>query len=147
VRPTGEQLIGYQYGYLSVPLNPSTEEFFALILPDMMIESFQAFLNELTGFIGEQSRIRLITDGAAAHRSARLKFGEQLTLEHLPAYSPELNPVEQLFKELRAALKNRVFETLLAVEEAVIKAMEPFFRNSSRVKKLTFYSWLHTTPT
>jgi hypothetical protein len=54
VRPTGEQLIGYQYGYLSVPLNPSTEEFFALILPDMMIESFQAFLNELTGFIGEQ---------------------------------------------------------------------------------------------
>ena len=147
VRPTGEQLIGYEYGYLSVALNAATGELFALLLPDMTIESFQAFLDELTAFVGKQSRVRLITDGAAAHRSARLKFGEQLTIEHLPAYSPELNPVERLFKQLRGALKNRVFETLQAVEEAVIKAIEPFFRNSSRVKKLTFYSWLHVTPT
>jgi transposase len=28
-----------------------------------------------------------------------------LTLEHLPAYSPELNPVEQLFKELRGGIE------------------------------------------
>lgn len=146
-RPTGEQLIGYEYGYLSVALNPASGELFALILPDMTIESFQAFLDELAAFVGEQSSVRLITDGAAAHRSTRLKISEQLRLEHLPAYSPELNPVERLFKELRAVLKNRVFESLQAVEEAVIKAIKPFFKDGSRVKKLTFYSWLHTTPT
>ena len=72
---------------------------------------------------------------------------EQLTIEHLPPYSPELNPVERLFKELRAVLKNRVFESLQAVEEAVIKAIEPFLKDGSRVKKLTFYGWLHTAPT
>ncbi len=146
-RPPGEQLIGDEYGYLSVALNAATGELFALILPDMTIESFQAFLDELASFVGEQSSIRLITDGAAAHRRRRLKFGERLTPEHLPAYSPERNRVERLFKERRAALKNRVFETVQAVEEAVIKAVEPFFRNSSRVKKLTFYGWLHTAPT
>jgi len=147
VRPSGEQIIGYEYGYLSVALNPRSGELFALLLPDMTVESFQAFVDEFVKFIGERQFVRLITDGAAAHRSGRLQVGEQLRLEHLPPYSPELNPVERLFKELRAMLKNRVFESLQAVEEAVIKAIEPFFKDGGRVKKLTFYGWLHTTPT
>lgn len=147
VRPTGEQFIGYEYGYLSAALNPRTGELFALILPDMTSESFQAFLDEFVNFVGEQTAVRLITDGASAHRSQRLKIGGQLSVEHLPAYSPELNPVERLFKELRAVLKNRVFETLEAVEQAVVRAVEPFFRDGARVTKLTFYSWMHTAPT
>lgn len=147
VRPSGEQLIGYEYGYLSVALNPATGELFALLLPDMRVESFQAFLDEFVKFVGKKNFVRLITDGAAAHRSTRLEVDEQLTIEHLPPYSPELNPVERLFKELRKELKNLVFESLEAVEEAVIKAIEPFMKDGSRVKKLTFYSWLHTTPT
>lgn len=147
VRPSGEQLIGYDYGYLSVALNPCTGEVFALLLPDMRIESFQAFIEEFSKFIGEQSIVRLITDGAAAHRSRRLKVGEQLMIEHLPPYSPELNPVERFFKELRRELRNRVFESLEAVEEAVIEAVKPYLKDGSRVKKLTFYGWLYTTPT
>ncbi len=143
----GEQLIGYEYGYLSAAVNRRTGELFALILPDMTTESFQAFVDEFVKFIGEQTAARLITDGAAAHRSKHLKISGQLSVEHLPAYSPELNRVERLFKELRAVLKNRVFETLEAVEEAVIKAVEPFFTDGSRVTKLTFYSWMHTAPT
>ena len=147
IRPQGEQIIGYEYGYLSAALNPRTGELFALILPDMTIESFQVFVDEFIKFVGEKTCLRLITDGAAAHRSTRLKIENQLSIEHLPPYSPELNPVERLFKELRAVLKNRVFESLQAVEEAVIKAIEPFLKDGSRVKKLTFYGWLHTTPT
>jgi len=146
-RPTGEQIIGYEFGYLSVALNPVSGELFALILPDMTIESFQAFVNEFVKFVGKKTFVRLITDGAAAHRSTRLKIESQLSIEYLPPYSPELNPVERLFKELRAVLKNRVFESLQTVEEAVIKAVEPFIKDGSRVKKLTFYGWLHTAPT
>ncbi len=147
VRPRGEQIIGYEYGYLSVALNPRTGELFALLLPDMRVESFQAFVDEFCRCFGKKTFVRLITDGAAAHRSTRLKISEKLTIEYLPPYSPELNPVERLFKELRAELKNRVFESLQAVEEAVIKAVEPFIKDGSRVKKLTFYGWLHTAPT
>lgn len=147
IRPTGEQIIGYEYGYLSVALNPRTGELFALLLPDMRVESFQAFLSEFSSFVGEKTFVRLITDGAAAHRSTRLKVSEEIRIEHLPPYSPELNPVERLFKELRKELKNRVFESLQAVEEAVTKAIEPFIKDGSRVKKLTFYGWLNKTPT
>ncbi len=145
--PIGEQRIGYEFGYLSVAVNPLRGEIFLLLLPDMRVESFQAFVDEFIKFVGHKTAVRLITDGAAAHRSTRLKIENQLSIEHLPPYSPELNPVERLFKELRAVLKNRVFENLQAVEEAVIKAIEPFLKDGSRVKKLTFYGWLHTTPT
>ena len=147
IRPAGEMLIGYEYGYLSVALNPRSGQLFALILPDMRVESFQALVDEFLRFVGEETTVRLMTDGAAAHRSTRLKVKAELLIEHLPAYSPELNRVERLFKELRKELKNRVFERFEAVEEAVIKAIEPFLGNGSRVKKLTFYSWLNNPPT
>ncbi len=113
----------------------------------MTVESFQVFVDEFASFVGEQTAVRLITDGAAAHRSTRLKVREELLIEHLPAYSPELNPVERLFKELRKELKNRVFESLEAIEEAVIKAIEPFLKDGSRVKKLTFMvGWIQHQP-
>ncbi|MDQ4119922.1 MAG: transposase [Acidobacteriota bacterium] len=110
VRPSGEQLIGYEFGYLSVALNPRSGELFAVLLPNMRVASFQAFLDEFTAFLGKKNPVRLILDGAAAHRSPKLKISEYLQIEHLPPYSPELNPVERLFKELRSELKNRVFE-------------------------------------
>lgn len=147
VRPRGETLIGYEYGYLSVALNPRSGELFALILPDMRRESFQAFLAEFCGFVGDETAVRLTTDGAAAHRSIRLKLKEFLSIEHLPAYSPELNPVERLFKELRQKLKNRVFESLQKVEAAIIEAVKSYLADRSRVKKLTFYCWMNNTPT
>ena len=63
-RPQGEQIIGYEYGYLSAALNPRTGELFALILPAMTIESFQAFVDEFIKFVGNGTAVRLITDGA-----------------------------------------------------------------------------------
>lgn len=147
VRPSGEMLIGYEYGYLSVALNPRSGELFALLLPDMRRESFQAFVDEFASFVGEETAVRLITDAAAAHRSNRLKPKESLSIEHLPAYSPELNPVERLFKELRQKLKNRVFESLQGIEDAVIEAVKPYLTNRAAVKKLTFYGWMNNTLT
>jgi len=147
IRPRGEMLIGYEYGYLSAALNPQTGELFCLLLPDMRTESFQAFLDEFRKFVGQSKTVRLITDGAAAHRSKRLKIAEQLEIEHLPPYSPELNPVERLFKELRQQLKNRVFESLEAVEAAVTQAVKLYLSDSVRVRKLTFYSWLYNPQT
>lgn len=90
VKLIGQQQIGYDYGYLSVAINPVTGDVQMLILPNMTEESFQVFLDE---FAKAVKAAILITDGAGAHRSNNLKVAEKINLELLPAYSPQLNPV------------------------------------------------------
>ena len=115
-----------------------------LILPNMTKESFQVFLNEFAD--GLKAATILITDGATAHRSQSLKPDEKITIELLPAYSPQLNPVERFFREVRRRLKNRVFTTYEEVERAVIEIAKPFMKASEAIKKLTCYDWLLNTP-
>lgn len=144
VKPIGNQHIGYDYGYLSVAINPVTGEVKMLILPNMTKESFQVFLDEFAGNL--KGEAILITDGATAHRSKNLKLDEKINLELLPAYSPQLNPVERFFREVRRRLKNRVFTTYEEVEKAVIEIAKPFMTATEKIKKLTCYDWLLNTP-
>ncbi len=78
--------MGINIGYLSVALNPQSGELFAVLLLDMTVESFQAFLDEFVSFLGQRTVVHLITDGAAAHRSTRLKLDKRLGIEYLPPY-------------------------------------------------------------
>ncbi len=144
VKPIGHQYIGYDYGYLSVAVNPITGDVKMLLLPNMTGESFQVFLDEFAA--GLKEKAILITDGAAAHRSKNLKLDEKINLELLPAYSPQLNPVERFFREVRRRLKNRVFITYEEVEKAVIEIAKPFMKAREAIKKLTCYDWLINTP-
>jgi len=144
IKLIGHQHIGYQYGYLSVAINPVTGDVKMLILPNMRLESFQVFLDEFAKEVKEESI--LITDGAAAHRSQSLKIDKKIKVELLPAYSPQLNPVERFFQEIRRKLKNRVFTTYEEVEKAVIEIAGPFMKAAETIKKLTCFDWLTNTP-
>jgi transposase len=62
-------------------------------------------LEQLAGFYAGQ-RVVLLWDGLSAHWSTRMRAfldsqGDWLTVERLPAYAPELNPVEGLWANLR----------------------------------------------
>ena len=111
----------------------------------MRLESFQVFLDQFAGQLKEEEAV-LISGGATAHRSGKLKTDEKITLELLPAYSPQLNPVERFFQEIRRKLKNLVFTTYEEVEKAVIEIAKPFMKATEAVKKLTYYDWLINPP-
>lgn len=145
VKPIGNQHIGYDYGYLSVAINPLLGKIKMFILPNMTCESFQVFLDEFAK--GLKNKVKLITDGASSHRSRKLKIDEKLELEQIPAYSPQLNPVERFFQEIRKQLKNKVFSTYKEVEQAVIEIAKPYLKDRKTVKQITCYEWLLRTPT
>ncbi len=46
----------------------------------------------------------LIMDGAGWHKLQDLEIPENIKIIHLPAYAPELNPVERLLKEISCAI-------------------------------------------
>jgi len=45
------------------------------------------------------------------HKSKKLK-DNNLTILFLPSYSPELNPVERFFQEIRKVTANKIFENI-----------------------------------
>ena len=139
VRPVGRQQIGYKYTYLYVSLNPFTGEVFALFLPRLNKACFELFVSERGKRLREKTL--LVIDGAGAHSVKAAETG-LLELSKLPPYSPELNPVERFFQELRRCLKFRVFETLDEAEDYVTEALQEYLTDAEKVKSLTLYPYI-----
>jgi transposase len=83
--------------------------------------SFFQFLQQLRlASRGTRKRVVVITDNAPYHHSRlhrpwREKHAHHFVLDFLPPYSPELNPIERVWKlTRRRCLHNRYFETLLS---------------------------------
>ncbi len=150
MRPVGRMNIGYEYGYLYAAVNPLSGRAFGLILPAMTVESMIIFVREFRRWLKSNGEVEaatvLVLDGAGAHRSERVSYGK-VEKQLLPPYSPELNPVERFFQELRRELKNQVCESYEAVEQAVEEIFKKYLAKPEAVKKLTNFHWLHTTPT
>ena len=60
----------------------------------------------------------------------------------LPSYSPELNPIEGLWDQLKDYLCNKVFASLPALEDAMTDFLRPFWENPERVRDLIGNGWL-----
>lgn len=139
-RAKGVQKIGYEYAYLYVSIKPFTGEVFALILPSLNKECFGIFADHRSQQLKRETL--MVLDGATAHR-----LGEDGLIEitKIPPYSPELNPVERFFQELRRKLKFRVFETIEQAEEYISEKLKEFIKDKERVKKLTLYPYISNT--
>jgi transposase len=77
-------------------------------------ESFGAYLRQLARHRDRRRRNVIILDNAGYHASGQCP--SEFTLDYLPPYSPELNPVERVWKLLRRLrIHNQYFETLDAL--------------------------------
>jgi transposase len=139
--------LGYQYCYLYAALQPFEGRLISLILPDMTKESFCVFMEyfhqQTQRLYGKDKQVLLITDGAGAHQ-ADVVTGTTITLEKLPPASPELNPVERFFEELRKAMSNQVFDTLEAVEDKLCEVLKHYYLHPNAIISLTNYPYLST---
>ena len=72
----------------------------------------QSFLEEISEAAYSENHLLIVLDSAPSHRSEQIVCPDNVELLRLPAYSPELNPVERWFQEFRRELSNKAFETL-----------------------------------
>lgn len=130
----------YQWLWLYAAVEPSTGESFCLYLPRLDGVCFEVFLKQFRHAYPEDE-IVLVTDRAGSHTSSQVLWPEAMESLLLPACSPELDPVERWFEELRAALSNRVFETLEAMDDALTDALGPYWEDRSKLARLVGYDW------
>lgn len=97
----------YLYAYAAVA--PALGQMVSLILPDASTAMMNRFLEEVSRVFSTYFIIMQV-DGAGRHRANDLVVPENIRLISQPAYSPELNPVEHIWDELREKhFHNRCF--------------------------------------
>ncbi len=83
----------------------------------------QAFLWQFSATLASDEHAVLIWDGAGFHTSPKLQVPDNITLIQLPPYSPELNPMENLWHYLKSHYwSNRAYADYEELEEAAIDA-------------------------
>ena len=142
VRPMVTAMVTQEYTYAYAAVSVADGELDTLILPHVNGHCMQLFLNEVAARHPDD-RIVMVLDGAGWHQSQELIPPANLRLLKLPPYSPELNPVEHLWDELREkSFPNLVFDSLDALEGHLESALREMENDIARVRSIVAWPWI-----
>ena len=128
--------IRYEWGYAYGALELGEGGAECWYLPTVNKECSRLFLDHLAASDPDAEHI-VIQDQAGFHlRAGEKGVPARVHLVSLPAYSPELNPVEQLWDMAKDACGNRLFEGLDGMEAAITAELREFWSQPARVKQL-----------
>jgi hypothetical protein len=142
-RPAAPRDCRYSWAYLFGAICPARGTGAALVLPFANTEMMNLHLAEISTCVAPDAHALLVIDGAGWHQpGGRLKVPENITLLHLPPYSPELNPVETVWAYLRSnKLSNRVFDSYDAIVDACCDAWNWLIAQPDRITSIGSRPW------
>jgi transposase len=142
IRPVTQAMVTQEYTYAYAAVSVHDGQLDSLILPHVNSDCMQIFLDEVARRHPNE-RIVMILDGAGWHKASSLKIPETMRLVCLPPYSPELNPVEHVWDELREkAFGNVVFNSLDALEDHLEASLAAIEQDMSRVHSIVAWPWI-----
>lgn len=141
-RPLVHAMVTQQYTYAYGAVSPIDGRFDSLILPQVNGECMQIFLDEIAARYPNENVV-MVLDGAGWHKSQQLELAENMRTVFLPPYSPELNPQEHVWDELREKFfHNRAFDSLEALEMHLEKALKSLELDHERMRSITGWDWI-----
>ena len=142
VRPVCPTMVCQEYTYAYGAVSIADGQWDSLILPKTNTQCMQIFLDEIAArYPGD--RIVMVFDGAGWHRATDLVVPENMQLLSLPAYSPNLNPVENIWEELREKwFNNKVFADMDALEEQLLYGLKHLEGNPELTKSIAGWPWI-----
>ena len=142
LRPQVCARIVREYTYVFAAVSPHDGALDTLVLPDVNALTMALFLAEVAQR-HPQDFILMVLDGAGWHCAKDLQIPDNMCLLPLPPYSPQLNPVEHLWEEIREKwFPNLVFDSLRAVEDHLGEALATLENDSQRVAQVTGFDWI-----
>lgn len=133
----------YTYAYAAV--SPHDGEMVSLILPQTNAVCMSLFLAEVSRRYPDE-QILMIMDKAAWHTAGTLQIPGNIEIFPLLPYSPELNPTEQIWDEVREkGFKNEVFNSLSLVENRLCDTLADLESDPCRVQSITGWEWIVST--
>lgn len=126
-------LLPYQHRfknfYLFGAYSPIDGDHFTLEFPYCNSSCFEQYLEELSGHRPQEFKI-LLLDNGAFHKTQTLVVPTNVALLFLPAYSPELNPAERVWRAIKDKLANVVCDTLDRLSDKVCDIVRQLAKES-----------------
>lgn len=146
MRPVVGAHVVRQYTYAFAAVSPHDGTLDSLILPAVNAVTMSLFLEEVATRHPDQF-VLLVLDGAGWHQAADLTIPDNMRLVRLPPSSPELNPAEHLWEEIREKwFSNLVFRDLDGVEDVLEDSLRTLELDANRVASLAGFDWLKSIP-
>ena len=143
-RPVVYCQIVREYSYVFVSVCPFDGTMNSLILPWATTKTMNLFLTEVSKRHDEKF-ILMFVDRAGWHTAKGLMIPKNIRLAPILPYSPELNPTEHVFDELREKyFHNLFFDSLSAVEDRLEVGLLELENNKKLVRSTTGFSWIIT---
>jgi putative transposase len=140
VRPVVPRHRVREYVYTYGAVDPVNGDGYYIIAPKCTTEWTNEFL-KLCSYAFKDDHILMCTDNASWHRSNSLKVPENIMIHYLPAYTPEMNPIEQIWKEVRKGeFKNTMFCTLNDVVDKLSRTLMSVTKDT--IKSICGRDWI-----
>ena len=136
-RPRAVRQNGREWLYVLMAVCLSTGSASALIMPELNTAVINLFLEQFARELPKGVHAVLIWDGAGYHTSGDVVVPENVSLIQLPPYSPELNPVENLWHYLRAHhWSNREYEGYSGLESEAVRSLRIVCGDAENLKSI-----------
>ena len=129
--------------YLFGAICPARAAGAAIVAPFVSSEVMGLHLAELSTQVAPRAHAVVVCDGAGWHQPGeRLRVPANLTLLPLPSYSPELNPMENVWEHLRGnKLSARVWPDYPSIVDTCCEVWNEFLRETARIVSVTSRDW------
>lgn len=132
----------FKYRYIFGAVCPARDEAVGLILPYANTDTMLIHLEYISAKIPKGRHAVLVLDQAGWHTTNKINCFKNITLMPLPPYSPELNPTEQVWQQLKdRELSNRVFKDEEDIVDSCCRAWNNFIDEEGSIQNLCSREW------
>lgn len=138
-RPRAVRQTKYEWLYVIGAVCPQTGQSVGLLSPTINTDMINSFFEQFAAEVSSDIHVVMVWDQAGFHTSKNLKIPANVTIVPLPPYSPELNPVENLWHYLRSHYwANRIYADYDALRIAAVDAWQKAALNKKLVKSVCY---------
>jgi len=131
-------IVNYQHRfkttYLYGSYSPINGDNFVWEIEGVDTKIFEAYLHHFSKYKPEEYKI-VVIDNAGFHSTKNIEVPKNISLLRIPAYSPELNPCEQVWQYIKNRYKNQRFKTMENLKEWLHKMVRKM--DNELIKSIT----------
>jgi hypothetical protein len=132
----------YRSAYILGAVCPARDTGAAIVLTHVSTKAMNLLLEEIAAQLPAGTHAAMLIDNAGWHIANDLRMPTNISLVHLPPYSPELNAIEKVWQYLRNRyLSGRLFGGTRAIVDACCEAWNKLVGETGRIQALTDVVW------